>query len=237
MESTQSKFRRTLLASAISLAFAGASGFAIAGAQTGEQAGGTYGSDPQAQQQQPGGTSQQPQDQVAQGTTEDTAQAQSPSAAGGGQITEENASQLVGQSLKGPEGDELGQIEQIVRDDQGQLALVVSEESLMGLGGSTQRVVPSDQVQLDEQNQASLQQGDLSQMAEFQEGQYEIVASAEDAQQQQPQDQAALGSQQQQQSPQDQAGAQQSPLSPPEDQAGAQQDQMSQPEDQSIQRG
>lgn len=199
MESKDVKFRRTLLASAISLAFAGASGFAVA-ADT--QAGGVD-TDPQTQQEEPRAGGDDPwaamsdedpavaeEDPAVAADDpampdEDTAMAEEDTAMAEGEISEQEAEQLVGQSLQGPEGEELGQIDRVVRDDQDQLALVVSEGGTLGIGG-TERVVELEQIDIQDQ-QATLRQDDLAAMPEFQEEQYETVASAADA----PEDEAA----------------------------------------------
>lgn len=169
MKSKDVTFRRTLLASAISLAFAGASGFAVA-AQTD-----SYDASSQTTTTEQESTATAPQqDPMAQDPMADEQTAMAP-----GQISEQEAEQLIGQPLMSAEGEELGDIERVVRDDQDRLALVVSEQGTLGIGGS-ERVVELEQIEVQGQ-QATLSQGDLAAMPEFQEEQYETVASAEEA--------------------------------------------------------
>lgn len=185
VKQTSFRLRRTLLASAISLALAGVGGFAIAG-QTGYQSGSQAGE----QHGQPSGMMEE---QAQAG--EDTGMMQQEELAmGGQQIDEQKARDLLGKPLINQNDEVVGTVDRVVRDDQDQLALVVTEEggTMLGMGEGTQRVVTTDQIEIEEHAALSQQAEDLAQMPEFDEQQYETIAQAqEQQQQQQPQDEQA----------------------------------------------
>ncbi|RFA27205.1 hypothetical protein CAI21_15265 [Alkalilimnicola ehrlichii] len=166
VKQTQSRahgFRRTLLAAAVSFALAGAGGYAMAEDRAGY--------DDQAAMED-----QAAQDQAM--VQEDQAMMEEDTAAIG-EMDEQEAEQLIGQDLESQQGETLGQIQGVVRDEQDQLALVVQEEGgdMLGLGGGAERVVPLDQVeQTDTGAVLTTPDEDLAQMEEFQEDQYETVA-------------------------------------------------------------
>ncbi len=178
------RFRRTLLASAISFALAGGTGLALA-AEDDQNGVGALQGDEYGQER-----NGMAEDQAMIG--QDNAGMVDHSDEAAMNDHEQKARDLVGQPLLDQDGEQVGRIDRVVRDEQDELALVVIEEDagMLGIGEEQERVVSLDELEIEEHASLSQDQ-DLAQMPEFEEDQYETVAQADDQEAGAPQEDTA----------------------------------------------